>query len=137
DGSSAGSPKEACVAASPPPAPAPVKRDVRHHHPHSHPQHVQHQPHGQHVQHPQHMHHEQHSRPLSIEMRVSPGGAGPSADPPHMMHHHHMDTNPLEGSVESMVSGAGSSDGELSSKAGDSPSRKRRRISRHLSSGNL
>ncbi|CAG9789933.1 unnamed protein product [Diatraea saccharalis] len=138
DGSSAGSPKEACVAQSPPPPP-PAKRDVRHHR------------------------HEQ--RRLSIgggadgsrraerraagtsdrrrsDMRVSPGaGAGPSAEPPpHVLHpthhHHHMDTNPLEGvPVESMVSGGGSSDGELSSKAGDSPSRKRRRISRHLSSG--
>ncbi|XP_064292955.1 RING finger protein 44-like [Plodia interpunctella] len=50
-------------------------------------------------------------------------------------HHHHMDTNPLEGPMESVVSSAGSSDDGLSSKAGDSPSRKRRRISRHLSSG--
>ncbi|RVE46086.1 hypothetical protein evm_009250 [Chilo suppressalis] len=110
DGSSAGSPKEACVAQSPPPA----KRDVRHHR------------------------HEQ--RRVSIDMRVSPGaGAGPSAEPPphvmHHAHHNHLDTNPLEGPVESLVSGGGSSDGELSSKAGDSPSRKRRRISRHLSSG--
>ncbi|XP_038220949.1 histidine-rich glycoprotein-like [Zerene cesonia] len=113
DGSSAGSPKEACVAQSPPPAPA--KRQQHHHH----------------------THHDQ--RRLSVEVRVSPGAAGTSADsshihhPPH--HHHNMDTNPLEGPVESMVSGAGSSDGELSSKAGDSPSRKRRRICRHLSSG--
>ncbi|CAH2210217.1 jg21802 [Pararge aegeria aegeria] len=76
-------------------------------------------------------------------MRVSPGaGAGTSAEPPHMHHashhHHNMDTNPLEGAapiVESVVSVAGSSDGELSSKPGDSPTRKRRRISRHLSSG--
>ncbi|KAL4703860.1 hypothetical protein ACJJTC_010794 [Scirpophaga incertulas] len=126
DGSSAGSPKEACVQSPPPPPPA--KRDARHH---------------------------RDQRRLSIggaaggsrraerraserrsDMRLSPG-AGPSAEPPHLLHtpHHHMDTNPLEGPVamESAASG-GSSDGELSSKAGDSPSRKRRRISRHLSS---
>ncbi|CAG4958436.1 unnamed protein product [Colias eurytheme] len=113
DGSSAGSPKEACVAQSPPPAPA--KRQQHHHH----------------------GHHDQ--RRLSVEVRVSPGAAGTSTDSSHMHHpphhHHNMDTNPLEGPVESIVSGAGSSDGELSSKAGDSPSRKRRRICRHLSSG--
>ncbi|VVD03953.1 unnamed protein product [Leptidea sinapis] len=99
--SSAGSPKEACVAQSPPPVPA--KRHQHHHHPH----------------------HEQ--RRLSV--------AGTSTETPHVHHHLNLDTNPLEGPVESMVSGAGSSDGELSSKAGDSPSRKRRRICRHLSSG--
>ncbi|VVD03956.1 unnamed protein product [Leptidea sinapis] len=66
----------------------------------------------------------------------APGaGAGTSTETPHVHHHLNLDTNPLEGPVESMVSGAGSSDGELSSKAGDSPSRKRRRICRHLSSG--
>lgn len=125
DGSSAGSPKEACVAQSPPPAPAhpppppPAKRDVR----------------------PPPPHHHLDQRRLSIDVRGSPGaGAGTSAEPSHLLHthHHHMDTNPLEGAVgvvESLVPGAGSSDGELSSKAGDSPSRKRRRISRHLSSG--
>ncbi|XP_068625882.1 uncharacterized protein [Battus philenor] len=132
DGSSAGSPKEACVATSPPPVPPPAKRDPHQHHDQRRlslgggaggSRRAERRPAGP----------SERRRP---DMRVSPG-AGTSAEPPHLhlaTHHHHMDTNPLEGGVEPLVS-AGSSDGELSSKAGDSPSRKRRRISRHLSSG--
>lgn len=47
------------------------------------------------------------------------------------------DTNPLEGSapLEAVVGASAGSSDELSSKPGDSPTRKRRRISRHLSTG--
>ncbi|KAG7298614.1 hypothetical protein JYU34_018264 [Plutella xylostella] len=135
----------------------------QHQHPHQHQQHP-HQQHHIQDQRNQHPHHIQDQRRCSVaggmggpggsrraerrsagvaerrrpEMRVSPphiaAAAGPSAEHQHQPHanHHtptHMDTNPLERAE------GGSSDGELSSKPGDSPSRKRRRLCRTLSGG--